>query len=75
MSTRSPKERLRLLWQAAKAAGGKADDVELHRQFLALATKSGLVASLGRHGRADVEHVVTWGLKGRDPWGAGEFDG
>jgi hypothetical protein len=73
--TASPvKVRLRLLWQAAKAASGKADDAELHRQFLALATKSGLVAALGRSGREDIQHVVSWGLKGRDPWGAGEFD-
>jgi hypothetical protein len=75
MTAPSVKVRLRLLWQAVKAARGKTDDAELRRQFLDRATKSGLVAALGRHGKEDVDHVIRWGLLDRDPWPAGEFDG
>lgn len=72
---RGAKVRLRLLWQAVKATRGKADDAELRRQFLDRATRSGLVAALGWHGKEDVDHVIRWGLLDRDPWPAGEFDG
>jgi hypothetical protein len=50
----------------------------LRRQFMNRARSSGLVAAvhqLGRHGEEDVMHALDWALKGRDPWGAGEFDG
>jgi hypothetical protein len=70
------KVRLRLFWQAAKAARSKADDAELRRQFMDRARSSGLVAAvheLSRHGEEDVMHVLNWGLKGWDPWGSGEF--
>jgi hypothetical protein len=70
------KVRLRLFWQAAKAARGKADNAELRRQFMDRARSSGLVAAvhaLSRHGQEDVQHVLDWGLKGWDPWGSAEF--
>jgi hypothetical protein len=58
------------------AAHGKAADVELRRQFMDRARRSGLVAavhSASHHGEEDVLHVLNWALKGRDPWGAREF--
>jgi hypothetical protein len=70
------KVRLRLFWQAVKAARGKADDAELQRQFMAQARKAGLVRAVhgaSHHGEEDVMHVLNWGLKGLDPWGSGEF--
>jgi hypothetical protein len=76
--THATKVRLRLFWRAVIVARGKADDAELRRQFMNHARSSGLVAAvhqLGRHGEEDVMHVLDWALKGRDPWGAGEFDG
>jgi len=75
MATHPPKVRLRLFWQAAKAARGKAGEPELRRQFLERARISGLADALGRHGEEDTAHVLDWALLGRDPWGAGEFDG
>jgi hypothetical protein len=69
----TPKERLRLLWRAAQAARGKADEVELRRQFLGRARNSGLTAAVGRRGEEDVAYVVSWALRGRDPWGSTEF--
>jgi hypothetical protein len=72
VSAHTPKVRLRLFWQAVKAARGKADDAELRRQFMARARSSGLVAAvhaLSRHGEEDVMHVLNWGLRGLDPWG------
>jgi hypothetical protein len=53
VSAHTLKVRLRLFWQAVKAARGKADDAELRRQFMARARSSGLVAAvhaLSRHG-------------------------
>jgi hypothetical protein len=70
------KVRLRLFWEAARAARGKADAAELRRQFLARAKSSGLIAAVhavSHHGQADVEHVLDWALRGLDPWGSGEF--
>jgi hypothetical protein len=70
------KVRLRLFWRAVMAARGKADDVELRRQFMERARSAGLVDAvhaLSRHGEEDVMHVLNWGLKGWDSWGSGEF--
>jgi hypothetical protein len=65
VSAQTPKVRLRLFWQAVKAARGKADDAELRRQFMARARSSGLVAAvhaLNRHGEEDVMHGIFNGL-------------
>jgi hypothetical protein len=72
------KVRLRLIWRAATSARGKAEDAELRRQFMNRARSSGLVDAvhqISRHGEEDVMHALDWALKGRDPWGSGEFDG
>jgi hypothetical protein len=70
------KVRLRLFWELAKGTRGKAPDAELRRQFLERARTSGLIAavhSISHHGQEDVEHVLDWALRGKDPWGSGEF--
>jgi hypothetical protein len=70
------KLRLRLFWEAARAARGKAPDEELRRAFLERARTSGLidaVHAVSHHGRADVGHVLRWALQNKDPWGRGEF--
>jgi hypothetical protein len=76
MTAHPVKVRLRLFWQAVKAARGKADDDELRRQFMDIARSSGLVAAVhavSHHGEEDTRHVLDWALKNRDPWGSGEF--
>jgi hypothetical protein len=70
------KVRLRLFWELAKGARGKAPDAELRRQFLERARTSGLIAAahaVGHHGHEDVEHILDWALRGKDPWGSREF--
>ncbi len=70
------KVRLRLFWRAASVARGKASDDKLRQQFMQQARRSGLVAAVdaaSRHGEDDVMHVLNWGLRGKDPWGSGEF--
>jgi hypothetical protein len=70
------KVRLRLFWELAKGARGKAPDAELRRQFLERARTSGLIAAVhavSRHGHEDIGHVLDWALRGKDPWGSGEF--
>lgn len=79
-SSRSTKERIRILWAAAKAAR-HADDVRA--VFIALAIETNLIDQRGRwtgtdvredvrrHGREDVEHVITWALRGWNPFEKG----
>ena len=70
------KLRLRRFWRVAMSARGKAPDAELRQVFMASARKSGLVAAaqaVSRHGEEDVQHVLDWALKGRDPWGTKDF--
>ena len=65
----SAAHRLGVLWAGVIAARkpGAADVAA--EEFMALAAISGLVADLGRHARADVAHVIAWGLLNRDPFG------
>jgi hypothetical protein len=72
------KVRLRLLWEAVRAARGKADDATLRKQFLERAKTSGLLAdvhAVTRRGDEDLRHVIDWALKDREPWGSREFGG
>jgi hypothetical protein len=77
------KLRLRDLWLSAMAVRDKGDRAKLQRQLMDHAYKSGLVAAVGdvhaaagrprRWGEEDVAHAISWGLRGMDPWCAGEF--
>lgn len=79
-SSRSTKERLCILWAAAKAARHVPD---VRAAFMALAVESNLIdrggrwtgddvrADLRRHGAEDVEHVIAWALRGWNPFEKG----
>lgn len=64
-------QRIQVLWAAAKAARkfGAADVVA--REFIELANTTGLTHDLGRYGREDVEHVVSWAVRGLNPFRTG----
>jgi hypothetical protein len=82
--TRPTKQRIHILWAAAKAARklGAEDDV-VRDAFMALAVESNLIDRGGRwtgddvrdyvrrHGAEDVEHVITWALRGWNPFEEG----
>jgi hypothetical protein len=69
------RDRLRLLWNVGVAARGDLADDELKLLLLRIAHRSHLTSDLARFhkreptARKDVEHVATWALLGRDPFG------
>ena len=77
------KKRVRILWAAAKQARGAAGDKAIHDAFMALAIQSGVIdrngrwlgadvrESIRRFGREDVSHVITWALRGWNPFEKG----
>jgi hypothetical protein len=76
----STKERVRILWSAARSARGLATEDQIERAFLQLAIEVGLIDQSGywtgedvrpdlrRHGRADVLHVLRWAALNRNPF-------
>jgi hypothetical protein len=76
----STKERIRVLWAAAKHARKLAGEVQIEAAFLELAIEVGLIdergwwlgedvrASIRRHGREDVVHVLRFAMRGRKPF-------
>ncbi|HZM11096.1 MAG TPA: hypothetical protein VFC15_12885 [Candidatus Limnocylindrales bacterium] len=69
------KKRLRALWRDVKAARGQCTDEIIAAKFCALAGKSGLTAALGRYGEEDIAHVVSWALRGMNPFETGPLHG
>ena len=83
----STKERIRLLWAAAKNAGDLAATDVVHDAFVALAAEVNLINARGywagpdramavaqhvrRHGAEELAHVITWGLRGLNPFETG----
>lgn len=74
------KKRIQILWGAAKIARGTGADDVIMSAFMALAVETNLIDKRGhwtgtdvrdyvcRHGREDVEHVITWALRGWNPF-------
>jgi hypothetical protein len=81
--TRPTKECIHILWAAAKAARSLAADDVQRDAFMALAIETNLINARGywtgndvrdyvrRHGAEDVAHVVTWALRGWNPFEKG----
>jgi hypothetical protein len=83
----STKERIRLLWAAAKNAGELAATDVLQDTFMALAAEVNLINArscwtgpdratavaqhVRHHGAEDLAHVITWGLRGLNPFETG----
>jgi hypothetical protein len=81
--TRPTKERIRILWGAAKAARKLGVTAEINKAFIALAVEVNLIDKHGRwtgsdvregvrrHGAEDVAHVIAWALRGWNPFEEG----
>jgi hypothetical protein len=77
------KQRIHILWAAAKAARKLGADDVVRDAFMALAIETNLINERGywtgndvrdyvrRHGAEDVAHVVTWALRGWNPFEKG----
>lgn len=84
--SRSTKERIRLLWAAAKMARELGASDVVNRAFMALALKVQLIDSNGRwtgedvresvrrYGAEDVAHAIRWALRGWNPFEEGPFE-
>jgi hypothetical protein len=82
-ASRPTKERIRILWAAAKRARDLASSDIVHDAFVQLAVEAGLIDSNGRwssadvrksvrrFGREDVSHVISWALRGWNPFEKG----
>lgn len=77
------KERVETLWAYAKHSRGVAAFDVLHDAFMQLAIDAGLIGANGwwlpkdvrnairRHGREDIEHIISWALLGQNPFETG----
>jgi hypothetical protein len=79
----STKQRIRLLWGAAKMARNLGASDVVRDRFVELAVEVGLIdrsgywtgkgvhADFRRHGREDVEHVIRWAQRRMNPFETG----
>jgi hypothetical protein len=77
------KERVQALWAYAKHSRDIAAAHVLRDAFMQLALDAGLIGANGawlpkdvrecerRHGRKDIEHVISWALLGQNPFDTG----
>jgi hypothetical protein len=82
-ASRPTKERIRILWAAAKAARDCGASDVVHDAFVQLAVETNLIDEKGwwtgedvrpsvrRYGREDVEHTIRWALRGWNPFETG----
>jgi hypothetical protein len=61
-------ERVVVLWAAARAARHLGATDVVARAFVELAVEVNLI---DRHGRADIEHIVAWAVRGLNPFEPG----
>jgi hypothetical protein len=81
--SRPTKERIRVLWAAAKKTRELGSAEANHRVFMALAPDAHLIDARGRwtgadvaehvrrHGTEDIAHVISWALRGLNPFEKG----
>jgi len=79
----SSKQRIRILWSAAKQARALGASDVVHAAFMALAIETNLINARGYwtgadvresvrpYGAEDVAHVITWALRGWNPFETG----
>jgi hypothetical protein len=84
--TRPTKERIRILWAAAKMARDLGAWDAVHDAFMQLAVEVNLIdrngrwtgadvrESVRRYGREDVEHTIRWALRGWNPFEQGPLE-
>ncbi len=64
-------QRIKISWAAAKAARKLGSTDVVTKEFTALAVETGLMRDLGYHGREDIEHTVSWAVRGWNPFATG----
>jgi hypothetical protein len=62
-------DRVRIFWAAVVAARSLGATDVVRDEFLLLAADVGLFADLGQHADQTIEHLIRWGLFGRNPFG------
>jgi hypothetical protein len=80
------KARMMVLWATAKKARGLGSSDQVHAEFMEVAVETNLINRNGRYtctdekhvrksarpyGREDVAHVITWALRGWNPFEKG----
>ena len=65
------KQRIKAFWATAKVARLYAASDVVEAEFMSIARESGLVADLGRHGEEDATHVLSWAMRGMNPFETG----
>jgi hypothetical protein len=65
------KARCHTFWSAVKNSRGLASGDVLTSKFFKLARNSGLLADLAPHGEETVRHLISWGLRGMNPFEKG----
>lgn len=65
------KARCRTFWAAVKNSRGLALGDVLTAGFFELARNTGLMADLRPHGEETVRHLISWGLRGMNPFETG----
>jgi hypothetical protein len=84
--SRPTKERIELLWAAAKRARDLASSDVVRETFMNLAIEANLIdrsgrwtgtdvrESVRRYGSDDVSHAIQWALRGLNPFGTGPLE-
>jgi hypothetical protein len=62
-------ERVRIFWAAVVAGRHLGATDVVREEFLQLATDTGLITDLGLHAAETIEHLIRWGMFGRNPFG------
>ncbi len=62
------KHRIHAFWAGAKAARRFAAANVIREEFTKLANETGLTRDLGRNGEEDLAHVLSWALRGWNPF-------
>jgi hypothetical protein len=60
--------RLKAFWAGVAAAADLATTDQVVGDFIELAQQCGLIAELGKHADEDLDHLIGWALKGRNPF-------
>jgi hypothetical protein len=71
----SIKERLLTFWSVLVESRDLGSSDAIADEFRNVAKKSGLTDDLGKHGVEDIEHIISWGFRGFNPFEKGALHG
>jgi hypothetical protein len=69
--SRPIKERLHAFWAMACVAGNFGAGDVVRGEFMGLARETGLIADLRHYGEEDAAHVLSWAIRGLNPFEIG----